>query len=120
MCLPAIAECRTVLGLSTICWVMPVSPAPEVRKLLGVVRVCSGKSILLAGLPIGKGLMLMSGIEGAADVPAVPWATIVVPCGMDARRATVLASLGSLVAGTEIQRPGSMCSPAFRFASEIC
>ncbi len=60
-----------MLGLSTICWVMPVSPVPEVRKLLGVVRVCSGKSILLAGLPIGKGLMLMSGIEGAANVPAV-------------------------------------------------
>ena len=51
----------------------PVSPAPEVRKLLGVARVCSGKSILAAGLPIVKGLMLTSAKEGAAaDVLAVP------------------------------------------------
>jgi len=50
---------------------MPVRPAPEVRKLLGVVRVCSGKSILLAWLPIGKGLMSMSGMVGVADVVAV-------------------------------------------------
>src|SRR5437667_862090 len=99
MCWPAIAVWSTALGLSTICWVMPVSPAPEVRKLLGVARVCSGKSILLPGLPIGKGLMLMSGMVGAVDVPEVPWATIVVPCGMDARRATVRGSLGSVVIG---------------------
>jgi hypothetical protein len=40
--------------------------------------------------------MLTLGIEGAvADVLAVPWAKIVVPCGMDARRATVGASLGA-------------------------
>ncbi len=73
MCWPAIAERRTLPGLLTIVWVTPVSPAPEVRKWLGVARVCSGKSIAAAGFPIVKGLMLTSRMEGpAADVLAVP------------------------------------------------
>ena len=45
-----------------------------------------------------NGLMLVFGMCGApADVVAVPWARIVVPCGIEARRATVGTTLGSLV-----------------------
>ena len=110
-----------LLGLLTISCVTPVSPAPEVRKLLGVARVSSGKSNRESAWPIVKGLMLVPGmVGGPALVLAVPWATIVVPCGIEARRATVGASAGSLVCGMASHRPGSMCSPAFRFASEIC
>ena len=86
-----------------------------------MARVCSGKSIVWAGWPIAKGLMLTSGMVGApAAVWAVPWSKIVVPCGMDAMRATVRGSWGSLVPGTVTHRPGSKCCGAFRFASEIC
>src|SRR5499427_2623854 len=101
---------RTLLGLLTICWVMPVSPAPLVRNWVAVLRVCSGKLIVWAGWPIVKGLMLTSGMAGPpAAVWAVPWTKIVVPCGMDASRATVRGSLGSLVCGTVTHRPGSKC-----------
>ena len=65
-----------------------------------------------------NGLMLTFGMDGAAfDVLAVPWARIAVPCGMEARRATVGTSLGSVVLGITTHMPGSMCRPAFRFAS---
>src|SRR5580704_364214 len=121
MCWPAIAACRTLLGLLTMAWVTPVRPMPEVRKLVFVVRVCSGKSNSGVGWPMVNGLMLVFGMAGAtAEVLAVPWATIVVPCGMEASRATVGTTLGLLVFGTATHRPGSMCRPAFRLASEIC
>src|SRR5215510_8334233 len=112
---------RTVLGLLTICWVMPVSPAPLVRNWVGVPRSCSGKLIGWVGWPSGKGLMLMLGMVGApAEVWAVPWSKIVVPCGMDASRDTVRGSWGSLVAGTVTHTPGSKCWFLFVFASAIC
>src|SRR5215813_9860403 len=117
---------RTLLGLLTICWVIPVSPAPLVRNGVGVPRCCSGKSILSAevgGWPrlSGNGLMLTVGMVGPpALVWAVPWSRIVVPCGMDASRATVRGSLGSLVCGTVIHTPGSKCWFLFVFASAIC
>ena len=101
---------RTLLGLLTICWVMPVNPAPLVRNWVAVARVCSGKSIVWAGWPIVNGLMLTSGMDGPPGaVLAVPCNRIVVPCGMDARRATVRGSWGSPVPGTVIHRPGSKC-----------
>jgi hypothetical protein len=37
----------------------------------------------------------------------VPCATIVVPCGIDAIRATVTGSFGVVVTGTESHIPGS-------------
>jgi hypothetical protein len=48
-----------------------------------------------------------------------------VPCGIEASRAIVAGSCGSVVAGMLIQIPGSMCSPAgapltFTLASAIC
>src|SRR5215475_10192871 len=107
-------EWRTLLGLLTICCVTPVSPAPLVRNWVALVRVCSSKRIVEAGWPIEKGLMPTFGMDGApAAVWAVPWSRIVVPCGMDARRATVRGSWGSLVFGTVTQRPGSKCCFVF-------
>ncbi len=41
----------------------------------------------------------------------VPWATIVVPCGIDAMRTRVCPSAGSVVDGTIIQSPGSTWMP---------
>ncbi len=56
--------------------------------------------------------MLTVGMVGgpAKDVE-VPWATIVVPCGIEAMRASVGPSAGLVVAGTNIQRPGSTWMP---------
>ena len=53
-------------------------------------------------------------------VAAVPWNSTTVPCGMEAIRTTVGTTFGSVVAGTAAHMPGSMCSPAPRFASVIC
>jgi hypothetical protein len=121
MCWPAIAAVRTLLGLLTICWVMPVSPAPEVRKLVWLVRVCSGKSIVwVGGPPIPNGLMPLTAMFGPPFVvTAVPWSSATVPCGMEASRTTVGTTCGSVVAGTAAQMPGSMCSPAPTFLSLI-
>jgi hypothetical protein len=75
------------LGSLTMACVMPVSWAPELRKLLGVARVCSGKVSVWSGWSMVNGMMPMFGILGpAAAEPAVPWATIVVPCGIEASR----------------------------------
>ena len=40
-----------------------------------------------------------------------PWASIVVPCGIDAIRTSVPPSCGSVVAGTAIHSPGSKWMP---------
>jgi branched-chain amino acid transport system ATP-binding protein len=122
MCWPAIAVVRTLLGLLTMVCVMPVSPAPEVRKLVWLVSVCSGKSIVwVGGPPMPNGLMPLIAMFGPPfAVAAVPWNSTTVPCGMEASRPTVGTTFGSVVAGTATHRPGSMCSPAFRFASVIC
>src|SRR5205085_11759440 len=103
MCWPWMAACKTLLGLLTMACVTPVSPAPEVRNWVLLVSVCSSKSISLPvpGWPMGKGLMLVLGMVGAAfAVLAVPWARIVVPCGIEASRHTVGSTLGSVVCGT--------------------
>src|SRR5256885_13703405 len=58
MCWPLIAAVRTLLGLLTMAWVMPVSPAPEVRKFVWLVRVCSGESIVwVGGAPMSDGFI---------------------------------------------------------------
>ena len=73
-----------------------------------------------------NGVRLTAGIEGPpAAVVAVPWTRIVVPCGMEASRAMVAGSCGSVVGGMLIHTPGSICSPAgapltSTLASEIC
>ena len=73
-----------------------------------------------------KGVRPTAGIEGPpAAVVAVPWTRIVVPCGMEASRAMVVGSCGSVVGGMLIHTPGSICSPAgapltSTLASEIC
>ena len=42
-----------------------------------------------------------------ATVKEVPWASMVVPCGMEAMRTIVAPSSGTVVAGTLSQTPGS-------------
>ena len=44
-------------------------------------------------------------------VVAVPWASIVVPWGIDAMRTSVTPSAGSVVKGTIIHNPGSKWMP---------
>ena len=67
MCWPAIAAVRTLLGLLTMAWVMPVSPAPEVLKFVWLVRVCSGKSIVwVGGPPMPNGLIPLIAMFGPA------------------------------------------------------
>lgn len=61
------------------------------------------KGVMLTGLKVGG--PFSTGNEE-------PCATMEVPCGMLAMRATVVTSSGSVVAGTLIQRPGSMWIPA--------
>jgi hypothetical protein len=85
------------------------------------MAVCGTVLIVWPGGPMVKGAMPMFGRLGPAPAElAVPWATIVVPCGIEASRATAAASLGLAVLGMFTHRPGSMCRPALRFASEIC
>ena len=100
---------------------MPVSPAPEVRKFVWLVRVCSGKSIVwVGGPPMPNGLIPLIAMFGPPlVVTAVPCNSTTVPCGMEASRTTVGTTFGSVVAGTAAQMPGSMCSPAPTFASLI-
>ena len=50
------------------------------------------------------------GLPGT-EVNNVPWATIVVPCGIDAIRAKVTGSFGVVVAGTLNHIPGSKWIP---------
>ena len=89
-------------------------------------RCCSSKSTVWVGWPMLNGVRLTLGIDGPpAAVAPVPWTRIVVPCGMEASRAMVVGSCGSVVGGTLTHTPGSICSPAgapltFTLASEIC
>src|SRR5712691_6606528 len=92
---------------------MPVSPTPDVRNCVFLFRCCSSKSTVWCGWPMLNGVRLTSGIDGPpAAVVAVPWSRIVVPCGMEASRAIVAGSCGSVVDGMLIHTPGSICSPA--------
>ena len=60
-----------------------------------------------------NGVIETLGMDGGPDVVfAVPWARIVVPCGIEASRAIVATSLGAVVTGMFSHSPGSKCSPA--------
>ncbi len=74
-----------------------------------LVAVWFWNVILLPGLPPMNGVMSMAAMVGlpATGGSAVPCAVIVVPCGIDAMRATVNGSCGLVVAGTASQMPGS-------------
>jgi hypothetical protein len=82
--------CRsTLFGSSTIAWVILVKPWPLVRKFVVVAKFCSGNGVAKVGLPIEKGLRLMTGIDGPPLASlATPCARMVVPCGIEASRAT--------------------------------
>src|SRR3954462_8152666 len=61
---------------------------------------------------VKSGVILTAGISGApAIVVAMPSALIVVPWGMDAMRATVRGSFGSVVLGMVSHIPGSRWIP---------
>lgn len=84
------------------------------RKVVATDRSASLKggnaTAVFAGgaLPIGNGRMLTGSMMGPPlTVVAAPWAFTVVPCGMDAMRATVVGSAGLVVTGTVTQKPGS-------------
>src|SRR5215472_6406863 len=98
----------TLLGLSSMAWVMPVSPTPDVRNTFLVLSsCCSSNLMVLCGWPMKNGVRLTLGIEGPpAAVVTVPWIKIVVPCGMEPSRATVVGSCGSVSGGTWIHTPG--------------
>src|SRR5271167_2463227 len=73
-----------------------------IRSVLSSVAVWLGNVTFLLGLLlITNGVMSTAGIVGfPALVDEVPWASTVVPCGIDAMRATVTPSAGAVVAGT--------------------
>ena len=102
MCWPAIAAVRTLLGLLTMVWVMPVSPAPEVRKLRVVGQGLLGEVDRLGRRAADAERLdaddrdvraAVRGRRGALEQHDVP-------CGMEASRATVGTTCGSVVAGT--------------------
>ncbi len=66
----------------------------------------------IAPSPAWRGVMSIDGnVGGPSNVLNVPWALIVVPCGIDPIRTRVTRSWGSVVAGTVIQSPGSKWIP---------
>jgi hypothetical protein len=58
--------------------------------VFGSLAVWLGNLILLLGGAVLKGVMSTGFmVGGPATVAMMPWASIVVPCGIEARRATV-------------------------------
>jgi hypothetical protein len=115
---PAIAAVSTEFGLFTIAWVMLGGIGFGSRKVVATLRSASlkggnaiavlGGGVSVGGLVIGNGRMLTGLMTGPPLTSrAVPWAFTVVPCGMDAMRATVAGSAGLVVTGTVTQNPGS-------------
>src|ERR1700737_5022805 len=109
---------NTVFGSSRIACVMVPAAMKGVRScgMRGVVlsvAVWLLNLILFAGLPPGKGVMSTGSILGPPLTEAIsmPWATIVVPCGIDAIRVTVNGSFGFVVGGTGGPTPGSKWVP---------
>src|SRR5580704_15934859 len=106
-----------VLGSVSMAWVMVPAVMKGarfcgIRGVLSSVAFWLGKVIFLAGLPITVGVMSTTGIVGfPVVVEKVPWASTVVPWGIDAMRATVAPSAGSVVTGTDSQIPGSKWMP---------
>src|SRR5208282_6351603 len=77
-----------------------------------LLAVWLGKVILLVGFPVTNGVISTGFmVGGPATVTAVPCASMVVPCGIEAMRTTDSPSCGTLVAGTCIQIPGSTWIP---------
>src|SRR6266516_642580 len=106
-----------VLGSVSIACVMVPAAMKEVRfcgirAVLLVAAVWLGKGILLWGAAVENGVMSTAGMVGfPAMVDEVPWASRVVPWGIDAMRTTVDPSAGAVVAGTAIHSPGSKWMP---------
>lgn len=104
---PSMAERRTEFGLLIIVLVKCIL-ASSVRKTDGLERADSSNGCSFAGLPMRKGVILISAISGPVGIGfAVPCAMTVVPCGIGAIRTTVGPTLGCSVFGTVAQIPGS-------------
>src|SRR5580704_12324481 len=108
---------RNVLGSSSMACVIVPASTNDVRSC-GMRAVSLSDAIwlgnwtLLFGWPIVNGVMFTAAISGLPSMmDEVPWASIVVPCGIDAMRVTVGPSRGSVVAGMAIQSPGSKWMP---------
>lgn len=121
MVFPILALRRTVFGSSRMAWVI-------VPALMNGVRSCGSLSVFFklavwlgngtgdGGLLLIKnGVIFATGIlggPGVVVVGAMPWALIVVPCGMEAIRLSVSTCTGLVVdAGTRIHSPGSKWMP---------
>ena len=95
-----------MLGLSKISCVIVPLWMKGVRSwgILGVfpsAAVWLANLIFFAGLPIGKGVISTGSIFGPPlTVKKLPWASMVVPWGMDAMRATVSPRGGTFDDGT--------------------
>ena len=116
MVLPTLSLRNTVFGSVSMAWVM-VFAAMNWLRSCGNLAVSEfdafwlANVILVLGLPMTNGVMSTAGIFGALEelvVGARHWALIVVPCGIDAIRASDSPRFGSaVVAGTCIHSPGS-------------
>src|SRR5579859_3283159 len=85
---PAMASRRIVLGSSRMAWVIVPSLMNGVRSW-GIRRVCGSLAFWLGNRP-DVGVMLTGGILGGPLITCdVPWAQIVVPCGIEAIRTRV-------------------------------
>src|ERR1019366_2996648 len=86
-----------------------------IRNVFASSTTWLGKGIFVGtagGVTIVNGVMSTVGmVGGPLLVVEVPWATTVVPCGIDAIRASETPSDGVPVGGTIIQRPGSRWMP---------
>jgi hypothetical protein len=79
----------------------------------GVATVWLGKEINFSGFePVTNGVMRTGFMVGGPTKDTeVPWAPMVVPCGIDAMRMSVTPSAGTVVGGTIIHSPGSTWIP---------
>ena len=112
---PSLALRNTVFGSVSMAWVI-VPAAINLVRSCGSLGVSVADAVWLANgilllVPITNGVMSTAGMVGGPAtlvVGARHWALIVVPCGMDAIRASDSPSTGSLVvAGMCIHSPGS-------------
>src|SRR5262249_15147788 len=104
-------------SFSMACVIVPAA-AKDVRscgiRAVFLLTTCwLGNGTLAPGWPIWNGVMstgLMLGLP--LTVEKVPWASMVVPWGIDPMRKTVgCGTLGSVVFGMDIQSPGSKWMP---------
>ncbi len=114
MCWPAMALRSTVLGSVSIAWVMVPAAMKLVRSCGIRAEPCAVAVWLAKGNLVApwNGVMSTGAIVGGPlTVNEVPCASTVVPCGIEAIRATSWPSFGSVVGGTQIHRPGSRWIP---------